>query len=78
MDKFYIEIYYISKLYEYYDTIKKNETLENSENENNDENNCKRKYIFYLKLLLSKDINDIPNSKLLEKVINDIQSRIKH
>jgi hypothetical protein len=78
MDKFYIEIYYISKLNEYYDTIKKNETLENSENENNDENNCKRKYIFYLKLLLSKDINDIPNSKLLEKVINDIQARIKH
>ena len=78
MDKFYIEIYYISKLNEYNDTIKKDEILENSENENDDENNSNRKYIFYLKLLLSQDINDIPNSKLLEKVINDIQSRIKH
>jgi hypothetical protein len=77
MDKFYIEIYYISKLKEYNDTIKKNENLENSENDE-DENNSNRKYIFYLQLLLSKDINDIPNSKLLEKVINDIQSRIKH
>ena len=78
MDKFYIEIYYISKLNESNDTIKKNEILEDSENENDDENNSNRKYIFYLKLLLSQDINDIPNSKLLEKVINDIQSRIKH
>jgi len=73
MDKFFIEIYYISKLYEYNDdTIKKNEILENSENDED------KRYLFYLKLLLSNDINEIPNSKLLEKVINDIQSRIKH
>ena len=71
MDKFFIEIYFVSKLKEYSDTIKKDENSNDDENYENalDSN---EKCLFYIKLLLSKDANDIPNTKLLEKVMNSI------
>ena len=68
MDKFSLEITLISKIkknHKKYNTdivnTKKNEDVEEDE------------YLFYLKLLLSKESNDNPNKKLLEKIINNIQ-----
>ena len=59
MDKFFIEITFVSKIIKNQD--KKDENIESND------------YLFYLKLLLSKETNDKPNKKLLEKIINNIQ-----
>ena len=74
MDKFFLEIFFISN----FNNIKKNDISDDeSKYENKDNNDSKNKYLFYLNLLLSTDINDIPNTKLLENVINYIQKRTK-
>ena len=73
MDKFYIEICLISELKEYKESIKKNKDIKKLD-ENNDINNVEMKYLYFIKLLLSKEINDIPKCRLLEKVINNIKS----
>ena len=73
MDKFYIEICLISELEEYKGSISKNNDIEILD-DNNDSKSLEMKYLFYIKLLLSKEINDIPNCKLLEKVINSIKA----
>ena len=71
MDKFFIEICFVSELVIYKNSIRKN----NEEEVNGDEENINigKKYLFYIKLILSKENNDIPHCKLLEKVIDDIQ-----
>ena len=65
MDKFFIEICFVSELDKYMDSIRKNISYENM----NDNKQC----LFYIKIMLSKDNNGIPNGKLLEKVINDLK-----
>ena len=71
MDKFFIEICFVSELVIYKNSIRKNNEEEVNEDEEN--NNIGKKYLFYIKLILSKENNDIPHCKLLEKVIDDIQ-----
>ena len=71
MDKFYIEICFVSEISEYNESIKKNKNSEDI-NENNFNINKEKKCLFYIKILLSKENNDIPNCKLIERVINDI------
>ena len=71
MDKFFIEILFISELEEYNNnSIKK--TKNNDFYDTNNNFKPEKKYIFYIKILLSKENNDIPNTKLLEKVIDNI------
>ena len=71
MDKFYIEICFVSELSEYNESIKKNKNCEDID-ENIFNIKKEKKCLFYIKILLSKENNDIPNCKLIEKVINNI------
>ena len=70
MDKFCIQICFISEVKVYKDSSIKNKYFDDSD----DSNILEIKYLFYIKILLSKESNDIPNCKLLEKVINNIIS----
>ena len=67
MDKFFIEITVISKI------NKKQEENSKTEDNNNDDEELKGDYLFYLRLLLSKENYINPNKKLLENILNSIQ-----
>ena len=72
MVKFTIEIFFLFELSKFKNSIKNNKDLEKYSNDNI---NSDKKLLFYIKILLSKENNDIPNCKFIEKVIDYIKSK---
>ena len=75
MDKFFVEICFVSDLVTYKNSIRKNDNEEEVNEDGEEEINSGKKYLFYIKIMLSKENNDIPHCKLLEKVIDAIQKK---